>query len=127
MTLDEQLKNWREATETLEPSETLMASLHPSGLTTVVKVLIVTALVGAIATGYSVVRALNLSWSGSSAPVTATSCLGKVSLCDAASKLLRGTFVTGDQQAVSLVAGETLASEVGDPYCAALIHVDEVK
>ena len=79
MTLDEQLKNWREATEPLEPSQTLLASLQatidaptppaPAGLATVVKVLIITALVGALAVGYSAVNSLNLGWSGSSKPV----------------------------------------------------------
>ncbi len=79
MNLDEKLNHWREATETLEPSETLLASLQatidaptpppPSGLITLVKVLIITAIVGAIATGYAVVRSLNIRWSGSSVPV----------------------------------------------------------
>ena len=53
--------------------------------------------------------------------------LGKISLGDAAANLPRGTFVTGAQQAVVFTAGETLASDLGDPYCAALLHVDEVK
>ena len=81
MTLDEQLKNWREATEPLEPSQTLLASLQatidaptppaPAGLATVVKVLIITALVGALAVGYAAMNSLNLGWSGSSRPVAA--------------------------------------------------------
>ena len=54
--------------------------------------------------------------------------LGKVSLADAIGKLPKGgTFVTGQEQVVSLVAGETLASEPADPYCAAMLHVDDVK
>ncbi len=53
--------------------------------------------------------------------------VGRVSLSDAAARLPRGTFVTGGQQLVDLVAGETLASELPDQYCAALVHVVEVK
>jgi hypothetical protein len=55
--------------------------------------------------------------------------LGKVSLADAIGGLPKGgTFVVGqDQQTVPLAAGETLVAEPGDPYCAALLHVDELK
>ncbi len=38
-----------------------------------------------------------------------------------------GTFVTGDQQAIVLAAGETWMAELADAYCAALVHVNSVK
>jgi hypothetical protein len=54
--------------------------------------------------------------------------LGAVSLADALGKLPKGgTFVTGiDDRRVPLVKGETLISEPADPYCSALVHVDDV-
>jgi RNA polymerase sigma-70 factor (ECF subfamily) len=40
---------------------------------------------------------------------------------------MKETFVTGDQPAVSLQDAETLAGDMADPYCGALLHVDALK
>ncbi len=53
--------------------------------------------------------------------------MGKVSLVEALAQVPRGTFVTGDQPAVTLREGETVAGTLNDPYCGAMLHVDAVK
>lgn len=50
---------------------------------------------------------------------------GKISIEDALGPLPKGTFVTGHGQAIALNPGETLISELADPYCAAVLHVEE--
>lgn len=53
--------------------------------------------------------------------------LGKMPLAGAEARLPKGTFVTGEQSTLPLREGETWAVTLRDPYCAALLHVDEVK
>lgn len=53
--------------------------------------------------------------------------LGKVSIADAIAQLPKGTFVTGDEQTISLEEGEAFSAEPGDPYCGAVLRVDGVK
>lgn len=53
--------------------------------------------------------------------------VGKVSIADAVAQLPKGTFVTGDQQTVTLEEGAAFAAEPGDPYCGAVLRVDAVK
>mgnify|MGYP001611254340 CR=1 FL=1 len=68
MNLDDKLKGWRDATESLAPPEKLLAALEatveaptpPAGVGAVVKVLIITAVVGVI--GVAVLHAQEIGW-----------------------------------------------------------------
>lgn len=54
--------------------------------------------------------------------------LGKLKLADAVTKFPKGTTVSNAYEGgVALVPGESYAGQLPDPFCAAVVHVEEVK
>ena len=55
--------------------------------------------------------------------------LGKIPLADAAAKTLVGTFVEGGygERFGALRAGEAIQADLADPYCAAVLRIEEIR
>ncbi|MBX7113236.1 MAG: carboxypeptidase-like regulatory domain-containing protein [Myxococcaceae bacterium] len=52
--------------------------------------------------------------------------LGKMTLADAVEGLPKGTYVTGDESTVTLQSGDVWLFDGSDPYCGAVLRVDDL-